>query len=280
MALLCAQHYLECDSCEKNPAKFLCNTCPCHLCKNCKSMHNLNRSTKNHDILSLTANKEDVLHCTEHTNKKLECYCNTCEKPVCTECIVWYHGQHSFQNLTTAFHNIIAETQLHKKEVETILLPKYQNLLAIEDAKGVAITNRADAIVIEIDNHTKNIIQVVNSVREGFVQQIRNEEILGHQQIKNSKARIEREIRRLQKIDENLKKKLLSKPTVSSFKSNGWDALESFRKMPDLPDFRFSKYRPGNITQCITESFGALRNPLKTESANEPESYEKAQQKR
>lgn len=37
--VLSAQHYLECENCEENPAKFVCKTCPGHLCENCKSEH-------------------------------------------------------------------------------------------------------------------------------------------------------------------------------------------------------------------------------------------------
>lgn len=34
-----AQHFVECDSCEENPANFLCKTCPGHLCETCKTEH-------------------------------------------------------------------------------------------------------------------------------------------------------------------------------------------------------------------------------------------------
>lgn len=34
-----AQHYLECDSCEENPAQYFCKMCAGYLCEQCKSEH-------------------------------------------------------------------------------------------------------------------------------------------------------------------------------------------------------------------------------------------------
>lgn len=90
-ASLSAQHFLECDNCEENPAQFLCKTCTGHLCEPCKSKHESKKITKNHEIVALTSRNEemlDLLVCPNHAKKKLECYCDRCEEPVCTDCII------------------------------------------------------------------------------------------------------------------------------------------------------------------------------------------------
>lgn len=69
------RHDIHLFFCEENPAKFLCKTCPGHLCENCKTEHKKKKKTRNHEILSLISNNEgmvDLLYCTEHTKKKLE----------------------------------------------------------------------------------------------------------------------------------------------------------------------------------------------------------------
>lgn len=86
-----AQHFLECNNCEEKPAKFLCKTCPDHLCENCKTDHEKKKMTRSHEIVFLKSNNKDMvdlLYCTEHTKKKLQCYCNRCKEPVCTDCII------------------------------------------------------------------------------------------------------------------------------------------------------------------------------------------------
>lgn len=42
--VLSAQHYLECENCEENPAIFMCKTCPGHLCENCKTEHEMKKN--------------------------------------------------------------------------------------------------------------------------------------------------------------------------------------------------------------------------------------------
>lgn len=89
-----AQHFIECDFCENQPAKFLCKTCPGHLFDPCASEHEKKRMSRNHDIVFSTSDNEDLvdfLFCSSHSKKKLECYCEPCQKPVCTKCIGQTH---------------------------------------------------------------------------------------------------------------------------------------------------------------------------------------------
>lgn len=86
-----AQHYLECDSWEENPAQFFCKMCESHLCEQRKSEHGKKKISRNHEIVSLTSNNEDMLDimsCADHTKKKIECFCNQCSELVCTDCII------------------------------------------------------------------------------------------------------------------------------------------------------------------------------------------------
>lgn len=104
-----AQHFQECDNCEENPADFLCKTCPGHLCENCRIEHRKKKMTRSHEIISLISNNEnmvDMLYCVEHTKRRLECYCNPCKEPVCTDCIVQSHNGHSVELLSTVYKRI------------------------------------------------------------------------------------------------------------------------------------------------------------------------------
>lgn len=155
-----------CDSCEEEAAEFLCKTCPGHLCPNCKVEHERKKITRNHEIVLLTSKNDDMtelLYCTDHNNKKLECYCNLCNKPVCTECIVNAHNGHSVKLLSTVLNEVRAKTKFQKDEVGNMLIPQYKELLGIEDEKRSEVTKIADGIQSEIELHTQNLIRIVKS---------------------------------------------------------------------------------------------------------------------
>lgn len=175
-----AQHYLECENCEENPAMFLCKTCPGHLCENCRSEHEQKKITRNHDIISISSNNEDVvelLFCTDHTKKKLECYCDPCGKPVCTECIVQSHNGHAVKSLSVVYNKIKTNMQLKKDEIEKDLIPKYKKLLATEDDKRSSLTKEAEEIENEIKMHTMNMIQIIKTMGKRTMSHLQSEKI-------------------------------------------------------------------------------------------------------
>lgn len=114
-----AQHFVECDSCEENPANFLCITCPGHLCETCKTEHEKKRMSQNHEIVNLGAGNDkvvDLLFCAKHTNKKLECFCVQCNSPVCTDCIIQAHNSHFVRALSSVYKEIRDDLSIKKKK--------------------------------------------------------------------------------------------------------------------------------------------------------------------
>lgn len=109
-----AQHFVECDSCEENPANFLYKTCPGHLCDTCKTEH---------EIVNLGAGNDkvvDLLFCAKHTNKKLECYCVQCNSPICTDCIIKSHNSHFVRALSSVYKEIRDDLSMKKEEIDNI----------------------------------------------------------------------------------------------------------------------------------------------------------------
>lgn len=199
-----AQHYLECENCEENPAMFLCKTCPGHLCENCRSEHEQKKITRNHEIISISSNNEDIvelLFCTDHTKKKLKCYCDRCGKPVCTECIVQSHNGHAVKSLFIVFNEIKANIQLQKDEIEKDLIPTYKKLLATEDDKRSSLTKEAEEIESEIKMHTMNMIQIIKTMGKRTISHLQSEKNRGLQEIDTTKNKIMKTIQRLQQKD-------------------------------------------------------------------------------
>lgn len=266
-----AQHYLECENCEENPAMFLCKTCPGHLCENCRSEHEQKKITRNHDIISISSNNEDVvelLFCTDHTKKKLECYCNPCEKPVCTECIVQAHNGHAVKSLSVVYNKIKTNMQLKKDEIEKDLIPKYKKLLATEDDKRSSLTKEAEEIENEIKMHTMNMIQIIKTMGKRTMSHLQSEKNRGLQEVDNTKDKIMKRIQWLKQMDSILFAKLEARPSISFFESVDDNGLENLRILPTQPDFGFDHFKPGNITKYIQDNFGMFPNLHQKQAAS------------
>lgn len=105
-----------CSNCEEG----LCVTSHCQvcnelLCANCTRAHQRVRLTKDHEIVPL-ANRElstqeasfrqpRTEYCATHESEVLILYCDTCFTPVCRECTLKLHRDHSFIYLQDAVAN-------------------------------------------------------------------------------------------------------------------------------------------------------------------------------
>lgn len=94
--------------------------------------------TEGRENPSLTPNNDEMidhLFCSEHATKKLECYCNHCEKPVCTYCIVEIHNGHghSLEKLSTVYKERVAYFHHQIDKIQNDLIMQYEALRAKED---------------------------------------------------------------------------------------------------------------------------------------------------
>ena len=88
----------KCSHC-KDPAINHCGSCEMFMCEKCSDWHNIWPGNKNHNVLSVEElSKPDVqmkmkrkLYCMKHTDKILECYCETCKELCCINCVVLSH---------------------------------------------------------------------------------------------------------------------------------------------------------------------------------------------
>lgn len=212
-----AQHYLECDNCEENPAQYFCKMCAGHLCETCKSDHGKRKITRNHEIVSMTSNNEnlvDLMYCSTHTNKKLECYCNLCKEPVCTDCIIRSHNGHSVKSLSTFYNELTDHYKNRKKEIENVLLPKHREVLAKEIEKRSAFTMKADEIQKKIDAHTQDVAKMVKHIGEQTVESLRNAEKDGLREMDKFTDSIKEKINQLQLMSIQISEELEAKPDI------------------------------------------------------------------
>lgn len=257
--VLSAQHYVECEHCEENPATFVCKACPGYLCENCKGDHERKKMTRNHDIVSLTSNNGemlDMLYCSNHAKKKLECYCNRCKEPVCTECIIQSHNGHSVKSLSTVYKEFTSSSYQKKKEIEKVLLPKYNELRANEMKKRSAFTKKVDEIEKNINAHTQSLVEMAEKIGKQKVICLRKAEKEGLDEADRYLDNVEKQINQLQLMSEKISASLEARPGLTFFKSFEKIGLETFQKLPTQPDYSLPDFKPKNMNQELRMSFG------------------------
>lgn len=254
-----AQHFLECDNCEEHPAKFLCKSCPGHLCENCKTEHEKKKMTRSHEIVSLMSNNEnivDLLYCKDHTKKKLECYCNRCKEPVCTDCIIHSHNGHSVESLSTVYRRIKDGAKQQKEKIDNILLPKYRELVSNETAKESALKRRAEEIKKKIEAHTESLVEMIKTIGTRTVEDLSKKEKDGLREIEQTKNNFIKQIDELQLMSRTISADIEAKPGISFFKLVKRNDLERFEKsQPDI-DYSLTDFQPGDIKLAIEDTFG------------------------
>lgn len=266
-ASLSAQHYLECDNCEENPAKFLCKTCTGHLCEPCKSKHESKKITQNHEIVSLASRNEemlDLLLCPNHTKKKLECYCDLCKEPVCTDCMIQSHNGHSVKSMSTAYEEFKEYSKQKKDKIENDLLPSHMALLSKEKEKRSAFTKRADEIETEIDAHTLIGVEMVKQFGQQTVESLRKSEKEGLKEMDIFIDSLEGKIKQLHKLNEQISANLEAKPQPSIFMSTRSNEVERFEKLPSPGEYTLTDFQPQKMEQEM--SFG--KPPVLQSSTN------------
>lgn len=253
-SLSAAQNYLECDSCEGHPAQYFCKMCAGHLCVWCKSKHGYKKITRNHEIVSLTSNNEDmldILYCADHTKKKLECYCIQCSEPVCTDCIIQSHNGHSVKSLTQFYKEFRDLCNKEIDGIENVLIPRYRELLSKEKEKRVAFLKRSDEIQMKIAAHTQNVVEVVKQLGKQSVGTLRNAEKDGLREMDTFTESIEENIKQLQLISKQMSEKLKAKPQISIFKSSNNNVLESLKELPFPTNYNLTDFQPHDINKDL-----------------------------
>ena len=109
-----------CNNCEEGlRVTSHCQVCNELLCANCTRAHKRVRLTKDHEIVPLASRElsgqareeaslrqaRNTEYCTTHENEVLILYCDTCYTPVCRECTLKQHRDHSFIYLQDAVAN-------------------------------------------------------------------------------------------------------------------------------------------------------------------------------
>ncbi|XP_062621298.1 E3 ubiquitin-protein ligase TRIM8-like [Saccostrea cucullata] len=165
-----------CSACqresEEEEATNICLTCQDFLCRICTKCHRRSRASSKHKIIpiddpnairELTSASIKIENCQEHSDRKVELYCNDHSKPCCTLCVSTEHRKcDSIDDIQKAVEKIKKSDNIQAWQEE---LRKYETEL--QEARK----NNEDNIS-EIDNTSDLITEETKKLKKEIIEQL------------------------------------------------------------------------------------------------------------
>ena len=147
MSLFLEEELIICNLC-KNQALRFCKTCQLNLCENCVINHVDRFESLIHDIVLITNNTLLLvfLECDRHPDRKCESYCNDCQSPVCTKCLIGPHKSHDVEELDSFVESKKQEIKEETDLLEDKILPNFQTRDADIQFKITEATTKYDEL--------------------------------------------------------------------------------------------------------------------------------------
>lgn len=127
MSAACALELITCNYCE-NPALRFCDDCQVELCVDCVSKHIDQYGTLSHEIVRFIDKNDQLVipECKHHPGRRCEAFCQQCQIPVCTKCLIGAHSSHNTEDIFSIVENKKKEIKKETKKIEDTLLRGYR----------------------------------------------------------------------------------------------------------------------------------------------------------
>ena len=159
-----------------NPIEYHCNTCGENLCSNCKQTHLQNHDTRHHSVVEytkrLTPGSLSSLLCHEHNGKECVCWCQTCGKAACIDCVTKSHRGHEFTELETVLHEKRVSLQKELNNLESNVLKEWQCLMIEAEEVTSNFLDRVNEIEEELAERAKEFHKKVDAIMENTKKQL------------------------------------------------------------------------------------------------------------
>ena len=129
-------NHIFCRDCLAKRMELNSNELPCPTCQQVTpvppaGVADLQPAFQTNHLLEIVCKhkegKQDVLYCSQHHNRELELYCETCEELICFQCTIQQHNGHKY--------NLIGEVfEKHKQEIMSSLNQAEQQLTLVSEA--------------------------------------------------------------------------------------------------------------------------------------------------
>ena len=184
---------LICEHCPSgDPAVSRCNSCCDFMCEFCVTAHKRINATKDHQILSLEevrrlgskALKKPAL-CSKHREETLKLFCQTCQKPICRDCTIVDHRDHTYNFVSEVadkerkiIQSVLQETKTKERSVNDGLktLQTVENSVCIKATEiNEEVDSFFDSQVKELEHLRANLKNEVARQKQGKLAQLRSQ---------------------------------------------------------------------------------------------------------
>ena len=259
-----------------NPTKYHCNTCGENLCSTCKQTHLQNTNTKHHSVVEytkrLTPGSLSSLLCHDHDGKECICWCQTCEKAACIDCVTKSHRGHQFTELETVLQERRVSLQEELKYLESNDLKEWRGLM-IEARKATSdFLGQVDWMEKELEERAKEFHHRVEEIKENYKKELNelktsNLTIL-HRQEKRVSVGLEKVKQQAKECEDQLRSSDME--SLLEHKSFTHDKKDP---LPTISCATPPVLSPSQIdTKALTEMFGQLTVPKTKQTAKSTKS--------
>ena len=246
----------------ETPAEYNCNTCGEKLCSNCKQKHLQNNDTRHHSITEYAKKLMPGIvsspPCHDHDEKECICWCQTCKKAVCVDCVTSNHNGHKFTKLETILQKKRSSLQEKLENLESNSLKEWRDVLSEAREVTSDFLGQVNRIEEVLEERAEEFHKRVEEIKENTKKQLNelktsNLAIL-HEQEKTALDGLEKVKQEIKECEDRLRsgdmESLLEHEDIQDSKKDILPIVSSVFSLV---------FSPSQIdTKSLTEMFGKL----------------------
>jgi hypothetical protein len=90
------QRSTTCSNCLSIKAEYICDKCQSDYCLECYQTIHAARALQHHRRTPINNKLSEILLCQIHQDEKLKYWRHICKKPVCNDCLLHEHKNHTY----------------------------------------------------------------------------------------------------------------------------------------------------------------------------------------
>ncbi|XP_022098325.1 tripartite motif-containing protein 3-like [Acanthaster planci] len=157
-----------CVGAEPAEASFRCLECVDFLCDVCAPSHDhrLARFSRQHHVISVPASENKKLlrrdiYCDKHNSETVRFFCESCNRPICRDCVLVEHKDHSHTFLKD-------EVSKHKNTIDTLLHGVRDKIAAFEEAM-----KSVDEAEANLEANRGQAEYIINKTMQDYITQLK-----------------------------------------------------------------------------------------------------------
>ncbi|XP_072500578.1 E3 ubiquitin-protein ligase TRIM45 isoform X1 [Notamacropus eugenii] len=186
---------LVCDLCSDREVESRCLTCKVNLCQFCSQAHRRQKKTASHSVMPMKdlngySQIGRPILCSVHPAEELNLFCEQCDQPVCRDCVLGGHREHTYDLVSNVIHkhgNSIREL-LHSTRPHVGTL---ERALAQIEGVGSALRSRMDALSADVREFCDGYITAIREHRDHLLKQLEDLRIQKENSLHLQKLQVE-----------------------------------------------------------------------------------------